>query len=449
MLYNFEISSINYNGYIADITFYPSSGGTIYIGEVYLPFNYQTEYYYGTYNLYFPFFFTSCTINTIAPPTPTPTMTMTPSPLPPTIEYFQDCCDGLTVYKVGGVSTPIIVGNTYYITTDGFSGCGISVSGLPYNSQSLIITVSSYASCVLCEVDNPCPSPTPTNTLTPTPTPTPTICVPQMIYSGEKFINLPLHTGASFKPDGTILYISLHNGSPTDSVCAYSALTPWNVSTITLPRIGCSIAVPVISGSPTTVDGNHFSPDGSKLFVVEERSKSVFRYSAGTPWDVSTTTYTPGDLFTIVGLTPSYIDFSPDGLFMFLTVTGGLLKRYTLTTAWDISSGVTESQSLSGGTFILDFTFQNNGTYLFSLINSSGLALRRQTLAVAYDLTTINNSLTQIENIGSFISGGSRYTINFRDGFKGFIGGYYASSPNGITAFELTCEWDISGIVVV
>jgi len=103
---------------------------------------------------------------------------MTPSPLPPTIEYFQDCCDGLTVYKVGGVSTPIIVGNTYYITTDGFSGCVTALSGPPYNSQSLIITVLSYDSCVLCEVDNPCPTPTPTptptNTSTPTNTPTPT-----------------------------------------------------------------------------------------------------------------------------------------------------------------------------------------------------------------------------------------------------------------------------------
>ena len=111
-------------------------------------------------------------------PTITPTNTVTPTPLPPTIEYFQDCCDGLTVYKVGGVTTPITVGDTYFITTNGFSGCVTALSGPPYNSQSLIITVLSYDSCVLCEVDNPCPTPTPTptptNTSTPTNTPTPT-----------------------------------------------------------------------------------------------------------------------------------------------------------------------------------------------------------------------------------------------------------------------------------
>jgi hypothetical protein len=215
-----EILTTNYNGQFADITFYPCSGGSINIGNVILPYNYQSEYYYGTYDIYIPNYDKTCSLvvpclsptptitptNTLTPTqtptitptntvTPTPTNTVTPtitptntitptpsitsSPLPPTIEYFQDCCDGLTVYKVGGVSTPIIVGNTYYITTNGFSGCVTALSGPPYNSQSLIISVSSYSSCVLCEADNPCPSPTPTptptNTVTPTLTPTNTV----------------------------------------------------------------------------------------------------------------------------------------------------------------------------------------------------------------------------------------------------------------------------------
>ena len=331
-----EILTTNYNGLLANITFFPCSGGSILIGDVVLPYNYQTEDYYGNYSIYIYNYDKTCSLNipclpptptktptntptptktptntptpTITPTntqtptntptntstntstptqtptktqtptptktptntptqtptntptktatptltptrtptktptptplpsrtprptstnTPTPTLTPTPtqtptvtptqtqtptntstptntptqtptntvtptltptpsvtsSPLPPTIEYFQDCCDGLTVYKVGGVLTPITVGNTYYITTDGFSGCVTALDGPPYNSQSLIITVSSYDSCVLCEDVNPCPSPTPTrtptqtptNTVTPTPTPTNTV----------------------------------------------------------------------------------------------------------------------------------------------------------------------------------------------------------------------------------------------------------------------------------
>ena len=47
-----EILTTNYNGQLADITFYPCSGGSINIGNVILPYNYQSEYYYGTYSIY-------------------------------------------------------------------------------------------------------------------------------------------------------------------------------------------------------------------------------------------------------------------------------------------------------------------------------------------------------------------------------------------------------------
>ena len=47
-----EILTTNYDGQLANITFYPCSGGSINIGEVILPYNYQSEYYYGTYNIY-------------------------------------------------------------------------------------------------------------------------------------------------------------------------------------------------------------------------------------------------------------------------------------------------------------------------------------------------------------------------------------------------------------
>ena len=206
-----EILTTNYDGQYADITFYPCSGGSINIGGVILPYNYQTEYYYGTYDIYLPNYDKTCSLNvpcltptvtptptqtptpsitptntvtpTITPtntvtptitPTITPTVTPTPSPLPPTIEYFKECCFGNITYKVGGVTTPITVGNTYYITTDEFTFCGIASNEEPYDNQSLVVTVSSYTNCVLCITDNPCPSPTPTNTPTETPIPTPT-----------------------------------------------------------------------------------------------------------------------------------------------------------------------------------------------------------------------------------------------------------------------------------
>jgi len=70
-----EILTTNYNGQLADITFYPCSGGSINIGSVILPYNYQSEYYYGTYDIYIPNYDKTCSL--VVPclsPTPTPTI---------------------------------------------------------------------------------------------------------------------------------------------------------------------------------------------------------------------------------------------------------------------------------------------------------------------------------------------------------------------------------------
>ena len=81
------ISSVNYNGEIADITFYPATGGTVNIGEHILPYTYVSDYIYGSYDLYFSSYTNTCvaTFNVPSPtptntPTQTPTETMTPTP---------------------------------------------------------------------------------------------------------------------------------------------------------------------------------------------------------------------------------------------------------------------------------------------------------------------------------------------------------------------------------
>jgi hypothetical protein len=164
-----------------------------------------------------------------------------------------------------------------------------------------------------------------------------------------------------------------------------------------------------------------------------------------TPWDVTTSSYSTGDLFSGGTLTaPEYIEFSPDGLFMFVTVSGGLLKRYTLTTPWVINAGVVETQSISApSTF--GIRFQNNGYYLFSISTNTGvLRIVKRTLSIPYDLTSV--VLTETSgSLNTFITPGNFYSLNFKDGYKGFIGVYFSE----IYAFNLTCEWDINGIVIL
>jgi hypothetical protein len=76
-----QLQSTNYNGQLADITFYPCSGGTISLGYQTIPYTYTNDYYEGTYDLFFSAFNQTCQL-VITCPTPTPTITPTNTATP-------------------------------------------------------------------------------------------------------------------------------------------------------------------------------------------------------------------------------------------------------------------------------------------------------------------------------------------------------------------------------
>lgn len=75
------LSSPNYTGYIADITFLPQTGGTVNLGAQVIPYTADLDYYYGTYQLCYSAFNFCCETQIVAP-TPTPTQTATNTPTP-------------------------------------------------------------------------------------------------------------------------------------------------------------------------------------------------------------------------------------------------------------------------------------------------------------------------------------------------------------------------------
>jgi len=57
------IGTKNYSGETANITFFPESGGTISLGSHIVPYNYVTNYFYGTYELFFSAYNFTCSFN--------------------------------------------------------------------------------------------------------------------------------------------------------------------------------------------------------------------------------------------------------------------------------------------------------------------------------------------------------------------------------------------------
>lgn len=89
MAIGIRILSNNLSGQTTDVTFLPQSGGTVNLGTQVFPFNYISEYIYGTYNCYVPTYGYTYSLE-VSGSTPTPTLTNTSTPTPtPTITPTQ------------------------------------------------------------------------------------------------------------------------------------------------------------------------------------------------------------------------------------------------------------------------------------------------------------------------------------------------------------------------
>jgi len=125
------------------------------------------------------------TVTTTRTPTPTvtqtstPTPTVTSSPLPPNVGFFQDCCDSSIKFKVGSLPGTVIIGESYYVETNGYTGCTTVISGtsvsVQYSETTALTKMDDCADCLTkLSIVCPTPTPTPTTTTTPTRTQTPT-----------------------------------------------------------------------------------------------------------------------------------------------------------------------------------------------------------------------------------------------------------------------------------
>ena len=77
--------------------------------------------------------------------TPTTTVTPTSSMIPGVVVQFQDCENGLNIFRFGGSLGSLTIGSVYYITGSGdFSGCGTVVTGTGagplYNANGVTFT---------------------------------------------------------------------------------------------------------------------------------------------------------------------------------------------------------------------------------------------------------------------------------------------------------------------
>jgi len=283
------ITTENYDGQMAEITFYPTTGGSIFLGLVLLPYEYYTDDFYGTYSIYIPSKDATCELRFITP-TPTKTPTQTPSLTPtntPTVTTTPTVTPSITSTSTTTPTVTPSITATHTATPTKTQTPTPSITRTPIPTrtptQTPTPTVTTTRTPIPTRTTTPTPTPTitktPTATVTLTPTVTPThtvtpsstnpscLCVEVVISQTDidnavKNVLFPDNTiifqssekqskcdggeiGYSFTSPGTYHFCVKSNMVQTLSLYYFFEDTPYYSpsinSTITVSTIGCSV----------------------------------------------------------------------------------------------------------------------------------------------------------------------------------------------------------------
>jgi hypothetical protein len=166
----------------------------------------------------------------------------------------------------------------------------------------------------------------------------------------------------------------------------YTMSTDWDISTLAFSsRL-------YYSDEPFTVSDIRFSTDGYKMFIFERPVSplpfpgELKEYNLSVPWDVSTATFAYNLALTDG---PRYIYFQPSGSLLFVArQSTSAWSKFTLSTAWDLSSAVEVNDNPKVGQLIpifgTNWSFKPDGRrmYIIGLVSAPGIAIHEYDLCL-------------------------------------------------------------------
>lgn len=183
--------------------------------------------------------------------------------------------------------------------------------------------------------------------------------------------------GMYVTPDGSRLYTAHgDNGYTSGAVEQYDLSTPWDVTTASFVQ---KITLDFGGLSWDYLTGVEFKPGGSIMYVSGNSipgGYSAAAYALSTPYDISTASY----INRVSVPAPSGIRLQDNGKFLFVldAINPDSIKRYPLSTAWDLSTKAadyTDFVNLTGlvpsESYFLGFTFSDDGTQLYAAGNDT------------------------------------------------------------------------------
>ena len=242
----------------------------------------------------------------------------------------------------------------------------------------------------------------------------------------------------SFGDAGSKMYVI---GSGNDSVFQYSLSPPYDITTASYDNVSFSVAAQ--ESLPTDIT---FSADGTKMYIVSFIGDTVFQYGLTSAFDVSTASYDSVSFSVSSQATaPASVLFNTAGTKMYiLDDTSDTIYQYTLSTAWDVSTASYDSVSFSlasQATSTYGFAFKPDGTKLF-VSDAASDTVYEYALSTSYDISTLSYSG---ESLDVSSQGGFNPSIIFNgNGAKMFLLGQNTDTIYQYSTALTTAELDLS-----
>ena len=249
--------------------------------------------------------------------------------------------------------------------------------------------------------------------------------------------------GFDISPDGQYLILCGHD---KDGIILFNMSTPWDLSTISYGAIpykkydNLATATGVSDASTYSFE---FNNDGTKVYFVAPNDR-VAQRTLSTAYDISTaggvTYYTMST--SPLNRTARSIRWKPDGTKFWILCDGyNDLFEFSVSTAWDVSSTVTEGNSVDLGTWETgpyDFQFYNSGSNLL-VLGMTGDVFDRFSLSTAYD---ISSTLTHLGTTSAVDSNPTGFDFNS----DGTVIAWCGYGMDGIYIGELSTPYDITSM---
>ncbi|MFY0598327.1 MAG: beta-propeller fold lactonase family protein [Cyclobacteriaceae bacterium] len=254
----------------------------------------------------------------------------------------------------------------------------------------------------------------------------------QSFYMSPGIDNLAY--GVTFRDDGQMFYIV---DGVFGRIREFALSNAWDLSGVSYHKSSAPLR-----GNAYNLQSNHFSTDGTKMYLAEFYGRCIVEYDLSIPWDLASAQFS-----TILDLEPTHLlyyildlDFSVDGTKMYVVDYGSnRVHVFSLSMPWSIDSAVYDTYmgtSNSGSPRAI--AFKGDGSRMY-IIDGSQDTVDKYDLSTAWNVTT-NTLAHNSEKLLSAETGQSGIFFK-NDGLRMYTVGFNGDS---VGEYQLSSAWDLS-----